>query len=149
MRYFKKFLEYFILFSVGFSVYCFIEMAWKGGDTYASMGIIGGLVVLVAGSINDSLLTEKMPIWLQQLIAAIFIVSCEAIAGVLINQDHHIWDYSNLPFNYKGQICLLFSIIWYFLSVVAILIQDYLNYLFFGKNKPHYYFWFNGKLKIF
>ena len=49
-----------------------------------------------------------------------------------------VWDYSNLPFNFMGQICLPFSFAWTLLSGVAIVVDDYLRYLLFGEEKPHY-----------
>ena len=36
----------------------------------------------------------------------------------------NVWDYSNVPFNVMGQICLPFSIIWFFLSLPAIVPAD-------------------------
>ena len=36
-------------------------------------------------------------------------------------------DYSNMPFNVLGQVCLPFSIIWFFLSYVAIRLDDWLR----------------------
>ena len=48
----------------------------------------------------------------------------------------NIWDYSDLPFNLMGQICLLFSVFWFFLSIIAIWLDDYLRYKFYGDKKP-------------
>ena len=53
----------------------------------------------------------------------------------------NIWDYSNMPLNLWGQICLPFSCLWFFLSAVAIILDDELRYNIFGEEKPHYYFW--------
>lgn len=39
-----------------------------------------------------------------------------------------IWDYSNVFLNYKGIICLPFSLIWVVLSIIAVIIADAINY---------------------
>ena len=39
--------------------------------------------------------------------------------GLLCNRDHKIWDYRSQPFQYKGQICLLFSLFWMPASLLA------------------------------
>ena len=31
-----------------------------------------------------------------------------------------VWDYSKVPFNFLGQVCVLYSVLWGFLSAAAI-----------------------------
>lgn len=40
-----------------------------------------------------------------------------------------MWDYSNIPLNYKCIICAQFMIAWFALSLVAIFVADGINYL--------------------
>ena len=49
-----------------------------------------------------------------------------------------VWDYSGMPLNYKGQICLPFSILWIFVSIAAVVLDDWLRYWLFGEERPHY-----------
>ena len=50
-----------------------------------------------------------------------------------------MWDYSNIPLNFDGVICLPFSALWLLLSVVAIFLADSINYYVFGDTVlPHY-----------
>ena len=49
-----------------------------------------------------------------------------------------VWDYSGMLLNYKGQICLPFSILWIFVSVAAVVLDDWLRYWLFGEERPHY-----------
>ena len=49
-----------------------------------------------------------------------------------------VWDYSGMPLNYKGQICLPFSILWIFVSIAAVVLDDWLRYWLFGEEHPHY-----------
>ena len=39
---------------------------------------------------------------------------------------------------YKGQICLPFSILWIFVSIAAVVLDDWLRYWLFGEERPHY-----------
>ena len=45
----------------------------------------------------------------------------------------NVWDYSNIPFNLDGQICLLFSFFWIFISLIAIILDDLLRYVLFDE----------------
>ena len=78
-------------------------------------------------------------------IGAMFICACiitgvEFLAGCILNLwlKLGVWDYSNLPFNILGQICIPFTLLWYIISPVAIILDDYLRYWFFGEEKPRY-----------
>ena len=81
-----------------------------------------------------------MKLWKQMLIGACIVTFMEFISGYIINikLGWQVWDYSNLPFNIMGQICLPFSIIWFFISLVAIVVDDYLRYWLFKEERPHY-----------
>lgn len=78
---------------------------------------------------------------IQQAFTGASIVTCvELIAGLILNVwlKLGIWDYSNMPLNLWGQICLPFFFAWVALSVIAIVIDDYLRYWLFNEEKPHY-----------
>lgn len=91
---------------------------------------------MLIGLINNIYPNKKM--WKQCFISMVIILILEFISGYILNikMGLNIWDYSNLPFNFKGQISLLFSVFWYFLSIVAIWLDDYLRYRFYGDKKP-------------
>lgn len=52
--------------------------------------------------------------------------------------DWNVWDYSNMPFNLLGQICLPFTVIWFFLSAVAVVLDDWIRHILWGEDIPHY-----------
>ena len=54
----------------------------------------------------------------------------------------NVWNYSALPLNIMGQICLPFSLLWLLLSGVIIVVDDYIRYKFFNEKKPKYKFLF-------
>ena len=64
----------------------------------------------------------------------------ELLSGLLLNVYLHlkVWDYSNLPLNVMGQICLPFWGLWCLLAIAAIVVDDYLRYWLFAEEKPHY-----------
>ena len=43
----------------------------------------------------------------------------ELLTGLTFNRDYSIWDYRALPGNFRGQICLPFSLLWVPLSAAA------------------------------
>ena len=126
-------LKSFILFIIFGFIYCGIEILWRG-YTHPSMFVVGGLCGLLVGLINE--ITPKMPMWLQCLISAFIIVTIEFISGCFLNLflGLHVWDYSNQPFNLLGQVCLSFTFIWYFLSYIAIKLDDYLRKKLFNED---------------
>ena len=63
------------------------------------------------------------------------------LTGCIVNLllGFHVWDYSDLPLNILGQICIPFSIIWFFISGIGIVMDDYIRYIFFKEEKPKYF----------
>ena len=132
MRYVKP----FILFGIGGFLYYAIEILWRGYSHW-TMFILGGLCFVLVGFINE---VFKLPLVKQMFLSSVIITVLEFICGCIVNLWLHwnIWDYSELPFNVFGQICLPYSILWFFLSLIAIILDDYLRHWLFGEEKPKY-----------
>ena len=47
------------------------------------------------------------------------ITAVELVPGLLVNQDFHVWDCRAVPGNFKGQICLPFSLLWLPVSILG------------------------------
>lgn len=94
---------------------------------------------MLVGLINEGF-TFEMPIVFQMVISMFVITTVEFIAGYIINirLGWDVWDYSELPFNLMGQICLPYMGLWFLLSALAIVLDDYLRYWLFGEEKPRY-----------
>lgn len=133
-----KALKPLILFAAGGILYSYIELAWRG-YTHWTMLVLGGICFLLVGAINE-VLPWEMPLVLQCLIGMYCILIPEFAAGLILNVrlNLHIWDYSALPFNVLGQICLYYAVVWYFLSAVGIVLDDLLRWKLFGEDKPKY-----------
>lgn len=136
--YLKEAFKLFLLFLIGGLVYSAIEIAYKG-DTHYSMFIVGGLCFVLIGGIN-SYLDYDMPLVYQMLVSSFIITLLEFVSGCIVNLwlKVGVWDYSQMPLNVLGQICLLFMIIWFFLSAVGIFLDDFVRWKMFGEEKPHY-----------
>ena len=115
-----------IFFIFGVS-YVFLEIFYRGYSDI-SMFFIGGLCGLIIGLINE--VTPKMPVLLQMLLGSVIVTCIEFVTGYILNikLGLHIWDYSNLKFNILGQVSLLFSVLWFFLSFIVIHVDDILRH---------------------
>ena len=113
----------FIIFGIS---YYLLEILWRGYSHW-TMIIVGGLCGLLIGLINE--ITPKMNTVLQMLLGSVIVTIIEFVTGYIINikLDLNIWDYSNLKFNILGQVSLLFSILWFFLSYIVIKLDDYIR----------------------
>lgn len=133
----KRALRPLILFGVGGLLYVLIELLWRG-HSHWTMFIVGGFCFVEVGLINE-VLSWETPFVIQCLIGGAIITTVEFIAGCIINLwlGWNVWDYSNLPFNILGQICLPFFFIWVLVSAPAILLDDYIRYKL-GEEKPRY-----------
>ena len=140
MKKIMSILKFLILFVFGGVIYFLIEILWRGYSHW-TMFLLGGLCFVIVGAINN-FIPWKMKFEKQMAIGAIIITILEFIVGVVVNLilKWNIWDYSMLPFNMLGQICLPFSLIWFLLSGVIIIVDDYLRYKLFKEDNPKYSF---------
>lgn len=123
--------ELFLPFLLGAVLYYSIEILWRGYSHW-SMAIVGGICFLLLYLVGR--MFPNMPLLLYCIIGAILISSAELTAGELLNirLGLDIWDYSELPLNFRGQICLLFSFLWSLLCVPAHLIARLMRTKIFG-----------------
>ena len=134
----KLIIKYVVLFVMGGLIYMSLEILWRG-YTHWTMGMLGGICFICLGLINE-LLSWETPLVLQMLIGSTIITILEFITGCIVNLwlDWNIWDYSDLPYNLLGQISLFSSIGWIGLSLVGIVLDDYIRWKWFGEEKPRY-----------
>lgn len=129
----------FVLSIFGAVAYSAVEIAWRG-YTYYSMAVLGGFLFVLIGGLNE-FLPWDMSIILQGLIGSVVVTIAELLVGIILNMclGLHVWDYSNMPFNFLGQICPQFSLAWFGLSIVAIILDDFLRHWIFGEEYPRYH----------
>ena len=135
----KSILKYFILGWFGGSTYCSLEVIFRGRSHW-SMVVLAFILFLLIGSLNN-LFPWEMSLAKQGIIGACMVTVLEFITGCIVNiwLGWNVWDYSNMPLNILGQVCLPFSLLWILLSIVCIIVDDYLRYLMFNEQMPHYY----------
>lgn len=134
----KTALKHAALALCGGCIYFAIELLWRG-HSHWTMAVLGAICFVLIGGINE-FFPWSMPLALQGVIGAAAVTVLEFIAGVTLNLwlGLGIWDYSNLPLNVLGQICLPFSILWIPLAMVAVVLDDWLRYRWFGEDRPTY-----------
>lgn len=134
----SKLFKYLFLFFFGGIAYIIIELLWRG-RSHVSMFVLGGLCFVIIGAINEKY-TSNMPMIIQMIFGTFIVTALEFIFGCILNLYFklNIWDYSDVPFNIMGQVCLPYTILWFLLTPVCIIADDYIRYAFFGEEKPHY-----------
>lgn len=97
-------------------MYSMVEVLWRG-HTHWSMALTGGLCFLILYEISAIGCSHL----LRALIGAAAITSVELLTGVLLNLvlGLDVWDYSDMPYDLFGQICPLYSVFWFILSLVS------------------------------
>ncbi len=125
-RWIKK---YSLLFTIGAVGYAAIEVIWRG-RTHWSMMLAGGLCFVIFSLVAGWL--RGRSILIKAAVCAIGVTAVEFIFGVIFNLwlGLGVWDYSSMPMNILGQICLPFTLLWggiaiLFLPLAEVINQDY------------------------
>ena len=122
----KKTMMSSILFFIYGFMYYIIEVLYRGYSHW-SMFFLGGLCGVIIGLLNEK--NKTISVLKQGIYGALIVTILEFIIGYIVNilLGWNIWDYSNVPFNFLGQICLPFTIIWFILSIVCVYLDDFLR----------------------
>lgn len=133
--------KYLFLFLVGGFTYFYIEILFRGYSHF-SMIICGGLAFILCGAINQ-LMHFRISLISQMILSTIIITGLEFVTGYLVNMRLHwnVWDYSGMPYNLYGQICVAYSAIWLVLSLVCIFVDDLIRWKIFDEERARYYIW--------
>ena len=103
-----KFWKNALLFIIGGAGYVGLELLWRR-RSHSSMFILGGLCFLLLGKLRKIRPPFQIP---RCVVGAGIITVMEFAAGLLVNRQHQVWNYCDLPFNLLGQICLPFTLLW-------------------------------------
>lgn len=125
-----------IIFLAGFLIYISLEVIFRTITNFngtvpprglLAMGILGGLVTVLLGYINEIQPLRQLPFWVHCIIGTLIVTGLEWLTGRLLNVHlgWHVWDYKHLILSTPdGQINLFFSLIWLVLSPVAFWLDD-------------------------
>lgn len=108
-----------IFFSSGGVGYGIIELIWRG-RTHWTMIIAGGACFVIFSLIADK--CKKRTLIFKSALCALSVTAIELLFGLLFNMllKMNVWDYSGMPFNLLGQICLEYTLLWGLLGAAAI-----------------------------
>ena len=106
------------IFVIGGAVYNLIEILWRG-YTHWSMFLVGGACFQIIGRIHTWFRTWSIA--RRCFLCSVAITVIEYCSGCLFNlkMKLNVWDYTDMPFNLHGQVCLLYSVLWGGLSLIA------------------------------
>lgn len=118
-------IKYAFIFILGGVGYGLMEIFYRG-RTHFSMVLAGGICFLII-VLLDNRFGGKIPLIPLAAICSAAITAVEFVFGVIFNLwlKMGVWDYSAVPFNILGQVCLPFSLIWIAVSTGAILLNRY------------------------
>ena len=102
-----KIWKQILLFYLGGMGYTGLELLWRG-RTHGSMFLLGGGCFLALGQLRRL----RLPLPLRAVIGSAAVTAAELATGLLVNRDYQVWDYRRVPFHFKGQICLRYSLLW-------------------------------------
>lgn len=134
----KNIIKYIFLAFIGGGIYYTLEMLHRGYSHW-TMFILGGVCFIALGLINE-VLDWETSLLVQMGIGCVIITVLEFITGCIVNiwLEWNIWDYSEKLFNIAGQISLGSSAVWFLLSAVGIILDDWIRYVFFDEEIPKY-----------
>lgn len=124
---------YFMLcfFVYGFAGWC-TEVAFAAAKShrFVNRGFLNGPICPIygigVGVVIQFLSPFKSSLILLYVTSVIVVTALEWLTGFILEKVFHNkwWDYSNMPLNLNGYVCLLFSLIW---GVACVLIVDFLH----------------------
>jgi uncharacterized membrane protein len=119
--------------------YFTLEGFWRGW-TNIVMLFVGGLCGALIGLLDEYPQYFNLKIWQQTLISLLVILVIEYSSGMLLNVwlGMRIWDYSSMPVNLNGQICLIYALLWIPLIPFGIWLDNWLRWKLFGEEKPYH-----------
>ena len=118
---------------IGGYSYFLLELIYNGNSSWFSF-VLGGICFTIIDKIRLFNLNNIY----KCIISGIMITLVEVLTGIFFNLmlNWKMWDYSLLPFNILGQICLPFSLIWILLSFPAIKIDEMLTKKIYAQKLP-------------
>ena len=127
----NKLLKLPFLFGVGGTVYYLMEIIWRGYSHW-SMFALSGVCFIIINLLNQTWNNIRSLIFLI-ILCTLIITVLEFVTGLIVNLwlGLGVWDYSNMPFNLMGQICLFFSLLWLLVTCIAILVDNLLRWFCF------------------
>ncbi len=112
---FKRLL---FLFGICGAIYVLLELLYRG-RSHISMFFAGGLSAVGIWLCCNCRGIKQRRLFFKCTIGSAVITAVEFVTGLIVNLwlKLQVWDYSTMPLNLLGQICLPFSLIWFLLTL--------------------------------
>ncbi len=117
-------MEQAVIFIFGAINYMAIEILWRG-HTHWTMAVAGGLCAMLIYVFNYQF--NDMNLIYKCFTGAVIITAVELVTGLIVNMTlkWNVWDYSERAFNFLGQICPLYFVLWFLLCIPVVKLFDY------------------------
>lgn len=128
-------MEQLFIYMLGAAGYGLLELLWRG-HTHWTMLIVGGLCFFIIYYLFEKFSDSSS--FLKATAGSFIITAIELIAGIIININlgWQVWDYSSVPLNLMGQICLPYSLLWFGVSFgLTLLCKKIKHFSLFLQNK--------------
>lgn len=108
-----------LIFVIGGISYSLIEVLWRG-YTHISMTFAGGICLIGLYWLDRH--TDSLTLFSKCFLSAMGITAVEFCVGYIVNCRLRlgVWNYSDRFLNIMGQICPLFTLMWFLISLPAI-----------------------------
>lgn len=137
----------FTIFTLMGICYIFIEVAFSSivslkpaliGQSSLWMFLVGGLLGLTLGKMNEIKTTRNLMYPFNILAGATMITFIELVSGIILNRwlGFDIWDYSGAKYNFLGQIDLIHSTCWIILTPFVFWVDDVMKHYMFDEPRP-------------
>lgn len=130
------FTEQIMIFGIFGALYYSLELIYDG-TSHWGMFVCAGLTGVTSSYILKHY--NRLSMVIKALLITMVILILEFISGYILNIyfNLNVWDYSLLPFNLYGQICLYFGLIWFFLFGPFIFwLEPAIKWILFNAKKP-------------
>lgn len=119
--------EHILIGLIGGGIYYGLEVLWRG-YSHVSMFVLGGVCFAAIGLL-DEIFPNTPSLLVQMLMGSALVTTAELLAGLIVNVwlGLGVWDYSHMPMNFMGQICLAYSALWFVLAGLAVKLEDALH----------------------
>lgn len=121
--------RFVVLFIAGGTTYVALELLYRK-KSHISMFVDGGICLYLIDLLcNRIKRVKKIGVFVRGLLGGTVITGIEFLTGLVVNKKLKlkVWDYSRLPLNVKGQICVGYGALWAALSLPVMALGRYLT----------------------
>ena len=119
-----KYPRYPALFFSAGGAYVALELAWRG-RSHISMFAAGGLSAVLIHRFYTA--APSLPGPVRALGGGAIITAVELATGLAVNRDYRVWDYRDMPGNFRGQICPVFTALWMPVALAGMWLYGWLD----------------------